>query len=178
VRIPSGGTLKKPTIRQSAGWRSSASLRTSTKPASPRYCPEFYIPSVVHLANALLVLRTKGDPMRFAGAIRKAVLAVDPINRFPTSKPWNRCYTRSSAAPLDDVAARNRSRVSLYCSPSSACTESSLFRSTSHARSRHSPGARSAAIRYSPALSSARARALRSPARGSASAERSHSLES
>jgi predicted permease len=41
--------------------------------------PEFYLPSVVHPPQtAYLVLRTPTDPLRFAGAMRKAVLAVDP----------------------------------------------------------------------------------------------------
>ena len=41
--------------------------------------PELYLPSVVHPPQtAYLVLRTPADPLRFAGAMRKAVLAVDP----------------------------------------------------------------------------------------------------
>jgi len=40
--------------------------------------PEFYLPSTLHPPqNAYLVLRTDGDPLRFAGAARKEVLAVD-----------------------------------------------------------------------------------------------------
>ncbi len=40
--------------------------------------PEFYLPSTLHPPqNAYLVLRTDGDPLHFAGAARKEVLAVD-----------------------------------------------------------------------------------------------------
>jgi predicted permease len=50
--------------------------------------PEFYLPSVVHPPQtAYLVLRTRTNPLRYAGAIRKAVLAVDrdqPISDIKT----------------------------------------------------------------------------------------------
>jgi predicted permease len=40
---------------------------------------EFYLPSALHPPQtAYLILRTKGDPMRFANIIRNQVLAVDP----------------------------------------------------------------------------------------------------
>lgn len=41
--------------------------------------PEFFIPCIVHPPQtAYLVLRTPGRPLRFASALRKAALAVDP----------------------------------------------------------------------------------------------------
>jgi ABC-type antimicrobial peptide transport system permease subunit len=50
--------------------------------------PEFYLPSVVHPPQtAYLVLRTRANPLHYAGAIRKAVLAVDrdqPISDIKT----------------------------------------------------------------------------------------------
>jgi predicted permease len=50
--------------------------------------PEFYLPSVVHPPQtAYLVLRTPANPLRFAGAIRKAVLVLDrdqPISDIKT----------------------------------------------------------------------------------------------
>jgi predicted permease len=39
---------------------------------------EFYIPTIVHpLQRAYLIARTQGDPLQFAGALRKQVLAID-----------------------------------------------------------------------------------------------------
>jgi predicted permease len=41
--------------------------------------PEFYVPLAIHSPQiAYLVVRTKGDPMQMANAVRKHVLSVDP----------------------------------------------------------------------------------------------------
>ncbi|HMJ62835.1 MAG TPA: FtsX-like permease family protein, partial [Bryobacteraceae bacterium] len=57
--------------------------------------PEFYIPYTVHPPQtAYIVLRTKGDPMRFAIAIRKAVLAVDRDQPLSDVKTMESVLTR------------------------------------------------------------------------------------
>ncbi len=41
--------------------------------------PEFYVPTVIHSPqNAYLVVRTEGDPLRLASAVRQQIRAIDP----------------------------------------------------------------------------------------------------
>ncbi|HWC00438.1 MAG TPA: ABC transporter permease, partial [Bryobacteraceae bacterium] len=65
---------------KAAGWMEVVGIAADIHEGGLAYrmVPEFYVPSVVHPPQtAYLVVRTAGDPIRFAGAIRGRVLGVD-----------------------------------------------------------------------------------------------------